>query len=493
MDINPIDFIPNESVHRHRTDLQIAEEDSSKNRHSQPIGFSTSYSAQDRFIARQEAFYNNLQDTNPYKGTPFEDEYNNIWSHYNLLILEAEANRKWYEDLGLSRYTEQLITQYRNDMYAELRALEATYTSYVNTLPSTVVDLQNSAGLNSDLIGLQYSGGSASSGSTGTSAPRSSTLPSSSPAHEALSMGLAMIGSLTDFATNKVPGLVSQLGAIRGISLDNDIKKQQLHSTQFNNFALENEYLREFALNNFGGLPEEQFSRKLEELNSLDMSQLRQLSDLPQFLDDGRAMKYFMSYLASDAFQTDYHTYQNVGLKAMKENAFLSEVYGSDYNTMSDFYKEIGSMVRDLEKVTARYNLEQSTYDLNTASDTIHADVDSDGNLVYTTPDNNVALNPETAVNAVNMGNERSYYQNKFEGEVKEVMAKYTENWSKKADSGEWFSWIYDVMIMALPYFISGLGSGTISLFRGGNTINNTTNNTGQTDIISNRYFNGMP
>lgn len=473
-------------------ELEEGVNESSSIRGSESIGMGVSRDIADVYAARQKNYFDSLHQDNPYKDTPFEAQYNNILSHYMLLIQQAEASKKWYEDMGLSRYTEQLVTQYYNDMYAELRSLETSYMTYVNTLPTTIVDLQNEAGLNSDLIGLQYQGASGSAGSSGGSPARSSSLPSSSPAHEALSMGLAMIGSLTDFATNKVPGLVSQLGAIRGISLDNDIKKQQLHSTQFNNFALENEYLREFALNNFGGLPQEQFSRKLEELNSLDMSQLRQLSDLPEFLDDGRAMKYFMSYLASDAFQTDYHTYQNVGLKSMKENAFLSEVYGSDYNTMSDFYHEIGSMVRDLEKVTARYNLEQSTYDLNTASDTIHADVDAEGSLIYSTPENNVGLDPETAVNAVNMGNERSYYQNKFEGEVKEVMAKYTDNWSNKADSGEWFSWIYDVMIMALPYFISGLGSGTISLFRGGNTINNTTNNTGQTDIISNRYFNGM-
>lgn len=484
-------------------DFNIEDDDYSGIRGSETIGMGTSRNEAEIYASRQGSLWDSMQNNNPYIDTPFEAQYNNILTHYMMLIQQAEANRKWYEDLGLSRYTEQLVTQYYNDMYAELRSLESTYTGYVNTLPSTIVALQNEAGLNSDLIGLQYQGYSGSSGSSsGGSSARSTGLPSSSPAHEALSMGLAMIGSLTDFATNQVPSLISSIGAIRGISLDNDIKKQQLHTTQFNNFALENEYLREFALNNFSPYVDNSSDESGEWLTALlndypDMDTFRTYYNLPDFLDDSRAYGYLTSYLQSDNFNLDRLSLYNNKLNLSRETAFLSEVYGSDYNMMSEFYSSIGSMIRDLEKVTARYNLEQATYDLNTASDTIHADVDPDGNLIYSTPENNVALDPEQAVNAVNMGNQRSYFQNKFEGEVKEVMAKYSDNWSKKAESGEWWSFFYDFMIMALPYFISGLGSGTISLFRGGNTINNTsysnTTNTGPTDIVSNRYFNGMP
>lgn len=456
-------------------------------------GIGSSESAPSRYAARQALYQDSLREDNPYKGTPFESQYLNIISHYEMLIAQAEANKKWYEDIGLSRYTEQLIAQYTADMYAELRDLETTFRNYQITLPENIVELQDRAGLNSDLIGLQYSGASGSSGGSGSTS-RSSSLPSSSPASEALMMGLSMIGSINDFATMKLPSLISSIGQIRGVSLDNDLKRQQLTSAKFNQFAVENEYLREWALNQFSDL-DPSSSEGIDFLTHFpwnSMDELRQSRHLPDFVDDERAFSYLYSYMNSDNFLFDKHAIKNGTLNLTRENAFLSETYGSDFSSMTQFYKSLGPLVRDLEILTARYNLNQASYDFNTVSNNVTSEIGVDGSVSFVEQVSD-SLDPEFAVLAVNAGNARSYYQNQFESDVKEVMQKHTSEWSKKANSGEWWSWIYDLLIMALPQFIQGLSSGSISLFRGGNTINNSsvTNDYGFKDIVSNRYFNG--
>lgn len=463
-------------------------------------GIGERYSSAARYAAEHYAFQSSLHAENPYKGTPYEAQYMNILSHYEMLIAQAEANRKWYEDIGLSRYTEQLVAQYYSDMYAELRTLETDYRNYQITLPENVVELQDRAGLNSDLIGLQYSGGSGASGAS--SSARSTSVPSSNPAMEALTMGLSMIGSITDFATGKMPSLISSIGQIRGVSLDNDLKRQQLGSGKFQQYALENEYLREFALNTFGsyGFSDDvevtrTENNKIADFLNLSMSDIRKISDLPGFIDDDRALSYLRTYINSENFNLDKLALKNGNLHLSRDNAFLSETYGSDFSSMTEFYKSLGPLVRDLEVLTARYNLGQASYDFNTVSGNVTSEIGLDGSVSYVERVSD-SLDPESATRAVNAGNDRSYFQNQFESDVKEVMQKHTSEWSKKANSGEWWSWIYDLLIMALPQFIQGLSSGSISLFRGGNTINSTTNSVtndyGTKDIISNRYFNGV-
>lgn len=479
--------------------VSVDSQDTGSSLRGSDSGLSSSSDAASRALARHAALHSYIQSENPYKGTPFESQYVNIISHYESLIALAEANRKWYEDLGLSRYTEELIAQYTADMYAELRDLDSALRNYQITLPENVVGLQDRAGLNSDLIGLQYSGASGASGSSGGSA-RSSSLPSSSPASEALMMGLSMIGSITDFATSKLPTLISSIGQIRGVSLDNDLKRQKLMTDKFNQYAIENEYLREFALNTFGHFgfsddPEiinnEQL--KLSEFGQLSMDDIRKISDLPEFIDDDRARSYLDSYLSSENFQLDKSALKNGNLSLARDNAFLSETYGSDFSSMTEFYKILGPLVRDLETLTARFNLNQASYDFNTVSDNVTSEIGVDGSVSFIEQVSD-SLDPESATRAVNAGNDRSYYQNMFESDVKEVMQKHTAAWSKKAESGQWWSWIYDLLIMALPQFIQGLSSGSISLFRGGNTVNNSsvTNDYGSKDIVSNRYYDGM-
>lgn len=461
-------------------------------------GIGSSMTESERYAARYAAYQNSIRDDNPYKGTPFESQYLNIISHYELLIEQARANKKWYEDIGLSRYTEQLIAQYRADMYAELRDLDSSFRNYQISLPENVVDLQNRAGLNSDLIGLQYSAGSGSSGGSGSSA-RSSVLPSSSPASDALMMGLSMIGSINDFATIQLPSLISSIGEIRGVALDNDLKRIQVASANFNQYALENEYLREFALNTFGsfGFSDDEATtlsenKSISDFLNLSISDKRKMSDLPSFIDDERADSYLRSYINSKNFVLDKQALKNGTLKLSRDNSFLSETYGSDFSSMTEFYKSLGPLVRDLERVTARYNLNQAVYDFNTVSDNVSAQIANDGSVSFIEQASD-AIDPESASRAVNAGNERSFYQNQFESDVKEIMHKHTSQWSKKAESGEWWSWIYDLLIMALPQFIQGLSSGSISLFRGGNTTNqySTTYDNSTPNIVSNRYFNG--
>lgn len=449
-------------------------------------GIGSSYDSASRYAARQALYQDYLREDNPYKGTPYESQYYNIISHYEMLIAQAEANKKWYEDIGLSRYTEQLIAQYTADMYAELRDLESTFRNYQITLPENVVELQDRAGLNSDLIGLHYSGGSGASSGSGSSAR------STHPASEALMMGLSMIGSINDFATTKLPALIGSIGQIRGVSLDNDLKRQQLTSGTFNQYAVENEYIREWALNHFADL-DPSSPEGIDFLNPFpwdSMSDLRKSRYLPEFVDDARAFDYLLYYLNSDNFVLDRAAIKNGSLNLTRENAFLSETYGSDFSSMTEFYKSLGPLVRDLEILTARYNLNQASYDFNTVSENVTSEIGVDGSVSFVEHVSD-SLDPESAVRAVNAGNDRSYYQNQFESDVKEVMQKHTAQWSQKAESGEWWSWIYDLLIMALPQFIQGLSSGSISLFRGGNTTNSVTNDFGTKDIVSNRYFNG--
>lgn len=483
-------------VTRHATDTDRRSTD--RYTDSSTIGIGERGDAREEYLADEQRAYDAFH-ANPYKGTPYEKQYDDILSHYEMLIEQAEAHKRWYENIGLSRYTEQMVAQYRADMLAELRDLETSFRSYELSLPENIVELQDRAGLNSDLIGLQYSGASGASGGSGSSA-RSTALPSYDPASSALTMGLSMIGSITDFATQQLPSLISSVGQIRGVSLDNDLKRQQLQQGKFNQYATENELLREFALNTFGHMgfsddPEVQSNelQKISEFVNLSMADKRKISDLPEFLDDERANSYLSSYINSQNFELDKQALKNGTLSLSRENSFLSETYGSDFSSMTEFYKLLGPLVRDLEYITARYNLNQTSHDFNTVSDNVTSEIGVDGSLSLVS-ETSSALDPETAARAVNAGNDRSYYQNQFEADVKEVMQKHTGEWSKKAESGEWWSWVYDLLIMALPQFIQGLSSGSISLFRGGNTVNNSSvpNDYGNKEIISNRYFDGM-